>query len=49
VAKLDPDYDRNVFINCPFDREYLHLRLDIDDLTFVDLSFAMGFWLERRA
>jgi hypothetical protein len=22
VAKLDPEFDRNVFINCPFDSEY---------------------------
>jgi hypothetical protein len=22
VAKLDPNFDRNVFINCPFDAEY---------------------------
>lgn len=22
MIRLDPDYDRNVFINCPFDREY---------------------------
>lgn len=22
MAKLDPDFDRNVFINCPFDAEY---------------------------
>jgi hypothetical protein len=23
LAKLDPDFERNVFINCPFDAAYL--------------------------
>ena len=39
MAKLDPDFDRNVFINCPFDSEYAPIFeaivFAIQDCTFV--------------
>ena len=35
---VDPDFDRNVFVNCPFDREYQHI---LNAILFCLVRFGL--------
>jgi len=36
LIKLDPDYEKNIFINCPFDGEFFHL---LKTILFTSVYF----------
>jgi hypothetical protein len=48
------DYASNVFINCPFDEEYLpaiceELKLDTDEVTYNDYCNFVSDWLQEQS
>lgn len=51
-SRLTANYEKNVFINCPFDDEYKPLFYAIvfavDKLPFSDFSWGVADWIGRN-